>query len=324
MRTILVSAAIASAMAGACGSFDDPAIVVDLRFLGVIASPPEILIPENLAELDVASLPRFEVCALVADPNASRGLQFEMVVCPKASEGRCHSDLQIKFGQGRVSDSEEFSDPVSICGRLEPSLQLAKIIEQSVSLDSLAGFGAVDIQAVISVWPQSLPEQAVFATKQIRFGIAKPEERLPNSNPSLAGVLAQVTCEGQETAPTSLPRGRCADVAPLVVQPGCSVHLEPEEPEGIREDYVVPTLDGSFRRFTETMRYQYFSTHGAWTRANTGGPTDGAGNRPTLDTQWRAPEAELVESELNVSLFVIQRDERGGQSWFQSCVRVIP
>ncbi len=309
-------------LCGACGSFDDPAIVYDLRFLGAIAEPPEVLIPVDMETLDPSSLPEVEVCALFADPGDSRELNYAMVACPPSSSGRCEEQVQVRLGSGEVSDPEESDSPVTLCATLGPSPGLIEVIEESVSLDSLAGFGAIDIQVEISVWPRGNREQTIFAHKKVRFGAQLPADRVPNENPSMERVEASLASDGQIFA---LPNGRCADVEAVLVPLGARLDLVPVEGEGVREDYLVPTLDGESREFSETLSYRFYSTSGSWRKASTGGPRDISGNIPTLDTSWIAPhDAALVGTGLDVSLFVIQRDERGGQSWFQSCVRVVP
>ena len=42
-------------------------------------------------------------------------------------------------------------------------------------------------------------------------------------------------------------------------------------PEGVREDYVVPTFDGGSRMFTESLTYQWLAGDGEWSRSRTGG-----------------------------------------------------
>jgi hypothetical protein len=73
------------------------------------------------------------------------------------------------------------------------------------------------------------------------------------------------------------------------------------------------------------MTYRFYATHGSWSSGQTGGGRDISGRLPTLDTKWTAPdELEEIGDGLDVTLFIIQRDERGGQSWTQSCVHVQP
>jgi len=113
--------------------------------------------------------------------------------------------------------------------------------------------------------------------------------------------------------------GRCesAAAAALTVAPGQEVVLLPVEPEGVRETYVLPTFEGGVRRITENLRYSWLATAGSWSSGSTGGPVDGFGNVPPLDSTWRAPEDAG-----DVRLWLVQRDERGGLAWTEYCARV--
>jgi hypothetical protein len=326
MRLLLV--ALTASLFCACGDFDDPTIVYDMRVLGVIAEPPEILVPADPDMLDPSALPEVEVCALVADPGESRELSFTMAACPPTARGRCDDPRRptVNLGSGTVPDPEESPTPGRICGTLGPSPTLAEIIESSISIDSLSGFGAIDIQIEIAIWPAGEdPSDAVVATKQMRFGAALPVERIPNSNPSLESIAGSRAPTGMRGLDFELPVGRCGDIDAPIVAPGESIGLLPIEPEGVREDYVVPTFDGESRSFTEILRYDFFATEGSYSKGQSGGERDISGTLPTLDTRWKAPsKTEIVGTGLDVSLFIIQRDERGGQSWIQSCVHVMP
>lgn len=314
------------AILSACGSFDDPTIVYDLRFLGAIAEPPEILLPADGSEIDLASLPEVKVCALFADPSDSRELNYALVACPPSDNGRCEEGQPfVRMGSGEIEDPEESNLPVRLCGTLGPSPELVNVIEESVSLDSLAGFGAIDIQVEISLWPRGDRGQTIYAHKNVRFGAALPIERVANTNPKLEALELSQVALGAAGLELNLTEGRCSDVSAPEISLGSQIDLLPVEAADAREDYVVPTLDGGSRAFRETLNYRFFSTSGDWTKGSTGGPRDISGNVATLDTSWTAPSDPLeVGDGLDVSLFVIQRDERGGQSWFQSCIRVVP
>ena len=117
---------------------------------------------------------------------------------------------------------------------------------------------------------------------------------------------------------------RCADAGatPTVVEAGEQILFLPVEPDDVREDYVLPTFDGGSRMFTENMTYAWFATAGEWSRETSGGAKDPVGNVPKLDTTWVAPED--LDEVLDVDLWVVQRDERGGLAWYEMCVRVEP
>src|SRR5262249_7175287 len=145
-----------------------------------------------------------------------------------------------------------------------------------------------------------------------------PARRKPNQNPSIRALYVL----DQE-----LEGGRCADATtvPFQVAPGQEIDIAPVEPDGVREVYQLPTFDGGTRTFTENLRYSWFATAGSFTLEQSGGPTDLFGNRPVLDTHWVAPSAAnlsmLVDGK--VSLWVVQRDERGGTYWTERCLQVV-
>ena len=100
--------------------------------------------------------------------------------------------------------------------------------------------------------------------------------------------------------------------------------LAPVEPEGVRETYVVPTIDGSSRMFTESPTYQWLASQGNYSSGSTGGTRDAFGNPAPLFTDWRAPAADDIEGTTDIELWFIQRDERLGVHWYESCIRVVP
>ena len=84
-------ALLALALAGCDTGFEDPEIVVDLRHLAAVAEPPEVVLPFDPSDPRAPAPEAFgevEVCALVADPGASRRLAWQMDVCPPSGDGR--------------------------------------------------------------------------------------------------------------------------------------------------------------------------------------------------------------------------------------------
>jgi hypothetical protein len=122
-----------------------------------------------------------------------------------------------------------------------------------------------------------------------------------------------------------VPTGACRDPAfGLRVPSGATVKLAPRPLEGSAETYVVPTFEGGSRTFTENLRYQWLATAGAWSRGDTGGPRDPAGNPPVLSSEWTADDLDAGAGPRLVDLWVIQRDERGGAAWLAACMVVEP
>jgi hypothetical protein len=312
------------ALAG-CGSFEDPTIVIDLRALAMTAEPPEQVVPFDPAnppdDPEEAGLVDAEVCALIADPGASRRLRWEMTLCAPADDLRCDDDPehpQVPMGDGVLDDPEEAADPQVACATLAADPALLLVIEDAIAIDSLAGFGGIDVMVQLEVSPEDGAAPPIFAAKRVRYAPLLPPDRVANTNPTLEQI--SILVEGGE--PNRLPLGRCGDQPePIRVAPGEQLELEPLEPEGVREDYVVPTFDGGSRSFTESLTYQWLAGDGEWSRSSTGGPRDLSGMYPPLSTKWRAPE---VTEPTDVRLWLVQRDERLGAAWFEACARVTP
>lgn len=321
----LFGALTAGALLGACGTFEDPAIVIDLRLLATTASPPEQLIPidpANPPDPSTIELAPVQLCSLIAEPGVARGLEFQMVACPPTDDGRCaDGDPQVVVGGGVIDDPETAATPQLACAQLGAGADVKNVLRQTIQNDVLGGFDHVDIQVVIRVQPTGVPAtEAIFGTKAVRYGAKIPAERTPNQNPTIDRFDAAT---GGATAPLVL--GRCVDqAAPLTVSPGAEITLTPIEPPGAREDYLVPTFDGGARMLHENLAYQWLAGDGSFSRGSTGGPKDGVGNEPPLDTTWTAPAAAAVGAGLDVPLWIVQRDERLGLAWYESCVRIRP
>lgn len=332
---VLTLAGAALVLATGCGEFETRSIILDLRIMAVNVEPPEVVVPIDIEALpevidDPAALaeiladielPDVEVCALVGDPADSRALDFTMSACALNSHKRCDEpDRPVyDFASGTVEDPEEASAPVSICGTLSPSLDLFLVLQEVLQSDSLSGLSGLQMQIQFTVRGSGAPmSEAEYAAKIMVYSVDYPVGKLANGNPQLDAI-------GREFAAdqfAGMPFGRCPDVGPFPLAPGETIILEPIEPPGTREDYVVPTFDGGIREFTENLTYSWYATDGRFNREVTGGPRDPAGNLAEVQSEWTAPTD--VDAIRDVSLWLVQRDERGGLSWYESCVRVDP
>lgn len=335
-RSFRLVVGLAAAFAGACDTdFEDPSIVLDLRILGMRAEPPEIVTPvdpEDPTDIDLADVPPVQVCALVAEPNRDRGARYQMRMCPPTGGGRCtgadegeEEQVVIDLVAGEVGDPDTLG-PTDICATIEPSGDLVVVVMQSVRADDLAGFGGVGVQVDLAVTPDGGgKEETVWGFRRVRYSAQLPEERVANSNPSLDGFTGAREPTGERDRDFELPLGRCGSVEPFLVAPGERITMLPRESAGAREDYVLPTFEGGSRSYTENLSYQWHATAGDWSRFETGGTIDAVGNQPPLDTRWSAPDdPEEIGDGLDVSMWIVQRDERGGQSWYETCARVLP
>jgi hypothetical protein len=324
---ILPKLAALAALAG-CGTFENPNVVVDLRILSMTATPPEQVVDVDITKPAVPAdlltqLVPAEVCALIADPNFDRRLRWTMTMC-NLSSGRC-SGNQKQIGSGIVEDPDLSPIEPKLCAPIPVDGNLLGIIIDTFNNDSLHGLAGIDYGVSLRIGGETAdPDLDQYAEKRLRVTPRVPKERTANHNPSLTGIDASIDGVSQP-----LWFGRCLDQVgplpwPLVVAPEQVVRLAPIEAPDAREVYVVPTLDGSSRSFTESLKYQWIIGGGKLSKGDTGGPHDPFGNPAPLFTDWTAPKASDLDGPTDVSFWIIQRDERLGEQWYETCIRVVP
>jgi hypothetical protein len=324
----------------ACGEFEDPAIVIDLRVLAMVAYPTEYVIPfdpANPPDPDEVDLEPFEITALVADPNEGRELAWEMTLCAATVErgdGRCAADHpSTVIGSGVIPDPELGSPQAIPRAVFQPIGSTVVLLQDAIERDPFAGFSGIDLEVELKVAPiDTRIDDGVAAAKRVRFAAKVPEERVPNNNPWLERIDWDTGGSMPNTLP--MPYGRCGDFQDdpwngMQVYRDQTLFMMPIEAEGVREDYVVPTLDGQSRMFKENLSYQWLAGDGSWEVEFTGGPKDPFGNEPPLHSEWSPPSEDEIEEDYGpvesflVPIWIVQRDERLGAAYFQSCVRVI-
>ena len=280
-------------LAACDAGFEDPTIVIDLRVLAIETEPAEVVVDFDPQNPTSVTFPTVSPRALVIDPAGGRH-SYRFTACPLQDSLRCDADVSphLVFGEGVAEAGQEV-----ISADLDMTLEL---IEGAIREDPFGGFGGVPVNLELRLVTEG-GAQAVYAAKQMIYAPRVPAARTPNQNPRMTGL----TLDGATF-------GECP-----VLAPHTEVRLDPLEPPGVRETYVVPTLDGGERTFTENLRYAWFATGGSFSDGNTGGPTDAFGNQPPLFTRWTSPDEPG-----NVRLWVVQRDERGGTFWTERCVVV--
>jgi hypothetical protein len=289
------------------------------------AEPPEQLVPFDPSQpLDPTQIHLAPVMmtALVADPGASRNLDYTMTACPPENDGRCDpSKPSVLVGGGTIFDPETADFDTTPYAMLSPGPDLLAVIEQAAKDDPLHGFSSIDIMVEMRVNPPGATDaEAVYATKGVRFGTTTPPGRTPNHNPTATIEIDPDNGDARQP----WVDGRCVehDTTPFpIVAPGAKLHFYPDEPPGARETYVVPTFDGGSLQITENLSYTWFAGDGTWEAQTSGGPRDAFGNDPALGNHWTAPSDQV---EQYVPIYVVQRDERLGEAWFESCVHVRP
>lgn len=319
-----------------CTTFEDPSIVLDLRIIAMTATIGGTMSggfgPEQVVDFDfehpnpteiLAQLEPTEVCALVADPAAHRALRWKMTVCLLDLGDRCDLDHPvIELGSGLIDDPDDSAKLKQPCATLIPDQKLLTILREAVEENPIQALGGIEYGVLMEVDDPLTPESSVFATKHLRVAAPIPVPRRANINPYINYLDAAVASVGILVQPV-----RCNDEPSIAVdiaevEGGEVVTLFPVEPENAREEYFAPTLSGGSERITETLTYQWLAAQGSFSDETTGGGHDILGNQSLLGTEWRAPRGLAVAT--NVSIWMVQRDERYGVSVFESCIRVLP
>lgn len=321
-------AAVAAVTAAGCGSFENEDIVIDTRVIAMVASVPDQIIdvdfenPPQPEEL-LGQLVPSEMCALVADPGRARRLRWSMTLCVLDNDQRCDGDVMLRLSSGLADDPDTAVPAPRMCATVMPDGALLGVLLEALEGDTLSGLGGIDYGISLKVGGEDEdPATDQFAGKRLRVAPRIPAARSANQNPTLRHLEGAI--DGGASG-IVMPLGRCVDqTAPVELRAGQTLRLTPVEADGAREVYVVPRLDGMQQSFTESLTYQWLASAGTFTSGSTGGPRDIAGNPAPLFTDYRAPKAKDLSGPLDVALWVVQRDERLGAAWYESCVRVVP
>jgi hypothetical protein len=321
------------AFVAACGNFQNPDIVLDLRIESIVAEPANQIVDltaQSQPSDVLAQLVPTTVCALTSDPSFDGGLSWSMTLCNTATDDRCAdksngSDVSPAFlvGSGAIADPDTTSPEPQLCATIQPDANLAAVLVNSIQTDPLMGLGGANYSIVLEVGDAGVDRsQDQLAEKELQVIPQIPPAVTQNHNPTISSMTAAV--DGGDPMP--MPLVRCADLAetgttPLTITSEDVVRFTPIEPDGIHEMYVVPTIDGGSQTFTEAISYQWNAGGGSFSSDLTGGPVDLFGNTPPLFTDWTP---DVVSDVTDVPLFVIQRDDRLGEAWFEACLRVTP
>ncbi|HET9627140.1 MAG TPA: hypothetical protein VFP84_37530 [Kofleriaceae bacterium] len=331
---VIRALAIAALLVG-CGTFQDPNVVVDLRVLAVQASPPDQVIdiditkPPSPADV-LAQLVTTQVCALVADPGADRRLTWQMSICPfgaNATGERCADPAKtVVVAAGSIDDPDTTVPQPMLCGAVPADASLLGVLLDALADADFGGLGGIDYNLELRVSAEGAPiddpDTTVFTSKTLRVVPRIPATITANHNPTIDHV--DMAIAGRAGA-TALPLQRCVEnPAPPEVPPATKIRLTPAEPDGARETYVAATIDGKGQTFTESLTYQWTASAGSFSKGKTGGPHQLSGQPAPLFTDFKTPAAGDLDGPTDLTIWIVQRDERLGVQWYEGCVRAMP
>jgi hypothetical protein len=310
-------------LVAACSKFADPSVVVDLRPIAISADRPEQVVDIDAmttADQILAQLSDTHVCVLLSDLNFNRRIRWSAEVC-NTDDDRCDDWAPYELlGSGLWEDPDTSPAP---CLTIPADGNLLGILYDELQSDSVHGLGGEYFGISLKIGGEDAdPDLDQYLAKSMVVSPRIPTDRMPNNNPTMDHIKTEIDDDAQTAF--AFPLVRCSDVGEPTpwVHAGHKLRLEPVEFPYTRETYTVPTIDGSTRTFTEAVTYQWLATAGSFSDSSTGGGHDPFGNQMPLNTEWTAPNN--VTGPTNVSLWMIERDERLGLTWYEGCVTVGP
>jgi len=341
-RAPLAAVALAGAVAGACGNFENVSTVLDLRVLGIMAEPPEIYVDRStLATQTDPFVSTFT--ALVVDPRgAGRPVSYSAIACPReidtvtAATGRNGVVCQHNVPGMTPSSLEIISpDTPAETGDPGPEHQIAFEFKVPPPLLDLAfmldPFGAQGFQLPIVVQLElGAGTESIVATKRMIFSQQLDPPRppqAPNQNPVPGSIRVYPARDAQR-----LP------IDPMVIDDAHPIELPArgqlwfEPMDTPREAYSTRTLtrENPPQVITqdveqETLRFAFFASAGAFAPPETTTVKsllrDEQGE-PHLESQYTAP-AVRPDDPL-VTIWIVTHDERGGTSWIRRQLTIGP
>ena len=182
-------------LVGACGSFADEDIVVDLRVLAMSASLPQQLVvidredPGDPVDL-LEQIQPHEMCALIADPEHDRRLRWEMTLCALDSNERCDAGVpSVVIGSGVLDDPDVTVPEPRMCATIQPDGNLLGILLEVLEGDVYGGLAGIDYGIGLRVGAEDeSPDLDLYAGKTMSIVPKIPESRTANVNPAVDGI----------------------------------------------------------------------------------------------------------------------------------------
>jgi hypothetical protein len=347
-RHVVLAASLILAASGCTPDFEEIWQVKDLRILAIQADPPEVL----AASLALV-VPKVTLTALVVDPNApNRVASWELWACPAAAtsggQGSGSMGFTCEDATTRQLIARKKSRLDQITAELTPTPQL---LTAALQEDPGRGFGGVPLLVELRI--EDDKQGQVQAIKRVVYGLALPLsiEALtqgkgiklpPAKDGAWAGVCrsAAPACDkGLECLqsrclkrPNGNPAVSDVSVDKQAVGSGWSVAAEaelellPAPATGDKEPYVVQTFSGGTKQLEEYLTWNFYTTSGVLSHANTGGKPSPLVDKKKVDdiTSTWTPADLSKQSSKQATLWIVVHDDRGGVGWTSLTAQVTP
>ena len=320
--------ALALAIAGASACVqpdDDPTNVHDLRVLGASFEPPELMVGDCSAlQAGLASfaagadggtqlqvppallgklLTPLHYQVLIADPAGDgRDINYDLAACGDPNNKTCTEvpEERVSYGSG-VTHAGVFSATLPLGGAIRDDG--TPLLVSVYADDIYKGLGGLRMPVVIHL---TAGTEEIYAMKLMVFSCAFFPDSTQNTTPILPGVM--------------LNDAPWLDGTPFEVDGTGDVSMSLEPLDDLEENYVVPALYLSEVHLKESWRVSWYTTWGTISPSTTGG-VDVGGEEPRHIVTWHP---KSTDSPQDVTFWLVVRDGRGGESWIERTVHLVP
>jgi hypothetical protein len=348
--------------AGACTNFQDPTTVVDLRVLAVETEPSEIILSVDLSDplnpiVDPASNPPITVTPLILDPaGGGRSVTYSIIGCPNdpfapAPPGPAGGGA-FPAGGARTTVGSQLCDesspntwtlapgPIDAAEStvVQPTADMLKAAfmtdlfpDQFGHLHGGFDLGepfVLEIKIDAGGELQNVVKRVLYWAQQIDAAQA------PNNNPAIAGLTSYPDRDPDTAQPVGMISTLDPNV-PFAVPAGSRPWIEPAA--GDAEPYETTIIDDTTHLTVplsvarETLRYAFYATAGTFAPARTASELPpGFTGTIHLESQYSAPTdvsalpIDPVSGGGLVTIWVVVRDDRGGESWITRQLAIGP
>lgn len=356
---ILGSAALT--LGAGCANFQDPTTVLDLRVLAVETDPSEIVLDVDLSDptapvVNPASNPPVTVRPLIVDPTGGgRPVTYTIRGCPNDPNAAAPPGGGMgggfPSGGGRTTVGSALCDPSSpntwtfvdapvtagASATVQPTAaELAAAFQSDLFPDQYGNLhGGFDLgePLVLQIHVDAGSETLDVVKRVLYWARPIDAAQTPNQTPT----MSDLTTYPDRDPVTAEPVGTMSTLVagtPFPVAAGGHVYVQPAA--AIAEPYETTVLDATTHLAVplsvphETIRYAFYATAGTFDPGRTTSELPpGFTGTVHLESRYNAPAdpaAVAVDGQGRhiVTLWVVVRDDRGGESWLERSLEITP
>jgi len=350
-------ALVAAAVTPACASFDDPSTVIDLRVLAIQTAPSEIILDVDDRSTNVP----VQMTPLILDPaGGGRPITYTVLACPNdpfaaAPPGPGGGGGAFPSGGARTTVGSAPCDeaspntwsltaaPITYDPAAPVPFTIALTDDQLIAAFMADVFpdqygnlhGGFDLGEPVRIQLdiQAGDERLIAIKRILYWGQRIDDAQAPNQLP----VVDAIEIFPARDPDTAEPVGEIETLTegvPKVITATDAPWIRPTP--AVAESYETTVLDPDSHKAVpltverETIRYAYYATAGTFEPARRSSELpNGFVGVPVLESQYKPP-ADLTTIPLGpngerlVTIWIVVRDDRGGESWQTRTLEIVP